>query len=171
MSATNGNTWHGYPQHPDAHPERPWWRRDRSAMVRSDGVALTSIHDRNYAETFGHPFDERGMREDGESYADATARIDREHPLPAPPPMCGQVWVWLSGFAATVQAVDPTGMSAPRGMSDGPGVVWPCTIPAPVQHGPYLGAWTPAALWPPPGAVLVAGPGAPWADTSEGGDP
>lgn len=31
--------WHGYPQHPDAHPERPWWRRQSPVVPASAPLA------------------------------------------------------------------------------------------------------------------------------------
>jgi hypothetical protein len=68
------------------------------------------------------------------------ALIDREHPREAPPPACGQVWVDADAeFLITV--VTPDGALASGQL---------------VQP------------WPPPEAVLVAGPGAPWMDTSGG---
>ncbi len=66
---------------------------------------------------------------------------------PAPEPRCGQVWVWhQSDIARMVLQTGP-------------------------EHRIWFGwagdtEWTMARHmehWPPPGAVLVAGPGSPWA--------
>jgi len=131
--------WYGYPQAPGAHPQRPWWSRRDGRWTRAETADIPGF------------FEERGLYYPGGNTAEPTlARIDREHPLPAPPPRCGQVWVWLDGdgdwfpyrFEMLVVGVDHNGRACwannPIGiLSDGP--------------------------WPPPGAVLVAGHGAPWA--------
>ena len=75
----------------------------------------------------------------------AIAAYDAEHPLPPPPPRCGQVWVWPGGVAEQVLQVDPDGT-------------------AHTLAGEYRAAPNKAQVrWPPPGAVLVSGPSAPWA--------
>ena len=74
------------------------------------------------------------------------ASLDRDEPLPVPYPKCGQVWVWTNGDGFGVIAVvggKPAFGRYVKGVNDGP-------------------------AWPPPGAVLVAGPGAPWANESAG---
>lgn len=126
-----------YPAHPDAVPERPWWRPvalcdpprglaygpPLVGWVRTDGVTL-----------------EQG--EDLDAY-------DREHPLRAPLPACGQVWVWPdTDYEIMLVGRDDWGW-APHLRIGG----------RQVTGGD--------APWPPPRAVLVAGPGAPWMDTSE----
>lgn len=117
------NEWHGYPQHPDAHPERPWWRR------MSSGLGWERV-------------DNRALTRDNQ----ALPVMDAMNPMSAPPPRCGQVWVWdgngeyrtiADGTEAMVVGVQ---MGRP---------VWPASHPN--QAG-----------WPPSGAVLVAGPFSPW---------
>lgn len=132
--------WHGYEQHPDAHPERPWWRyslppgatdADVPGWWRMDGRGL-------------YGFDRAGVRfapwNDDASLDAALARIDAEHPLPAPPPKCGQVWVWPWNTEAMVTGV----------------------VMGAAQWGASLSR-DDMRSWPPPGAVLVAGPHSPWA--------
>jgi hypothetical protein len=142
--------WHSYEQGEARHPDRPWWRwvayedrkgDERDMLVRIDGREAAAM---------------------AVSVLEIAEEIDREHPLPVPPPKCGQVWVWPTGFAATVQAVDPTGLIDPEGARRG-GVVWPCTTPVTLPAAPYACGWSATSAWPPAGAVLVAGPGAPWA--------
>lgn len=65
--------------------------------------------------------------------------FDAAHPRPAPRPMSGQVWAWPNGMTGVVGWVYP-GPQAPE-------------IPVTIAHG----VWT-NTPWPPPGAVLVAGP-------------
>ena len=131
-------TWHGYPQHPDAHPERPWWRLvergfRREAWTRLDGLT----HDCWGQDTSEH-----------------LGRLDAAHPLPAPEPRCGQVWV----VPERKPGRGPWAMMV--------GGAWRLDGE---RH--YRWAWMPVGAetseWPPPGAVLVAGPGAPWAPIGE----
>ena len=79
------------------------------------------------------------------------ARIDREHPLPVPPLMPGQVWV-----------------------VNGDEVLLPSLIPS--QHRPFIAVWPIVCdgveIDPFKGAILVAGPtpwgrDVPWMDTRE----
>jgi hypothetical protein len=68
--------------------------------------------------------------------------VDREEPRPAPPPECGQVWrSHDNGATAMVVSV-------------GADVVH---FGGPAPDGPM-----PIAAWPPEGAHLISGPGAPW---------
>lgn len=152
--------WHGYPQDPDAHPERPWWRKSGGTELRVDGLRL-------FYETDGvwlsHPTWEadrvlvRAHISWGKQSADTIeppyvedmmVLADRDFPLPVPEPRCGQVWVAASGvFVAedtvvTVVRRDGKPFSVTMGTGD---------------------MRTDTARWPPFGAVLVAGPGAPWA--------
>lgn len=85
--------WHGYEQHPDAHPLWPWWRAVSVPGLlvwrRVDGLEETAL-----AASAGR--------------SDRLAWLDRERPLPAPEARCGQVWVWTaSGVQAQVVEVDP----------------------------------------------------------------
>lgn len=69
------------------------------------------------------------------------AAYDRENPLPVPGPACGQVWRLDNGTEIMVGVYNPE-----------------------EKHwmGPSGPPWD---VWPPHSAVLIAGPGAPWADT------
>jgi hypothetical protein len=68
--------------------ERPWWRAER----RCDDVALVLL-----AHFERHPdlYSPLGVALPAESYTESRARIDREHPVPKPPLMPGQVWAVL----------------------------------------------------------------------------
>lgn len=148
--------WHGYPVAEGAHPERPWWRWYEADGLwrRADGA---SVHEAPFADGYGGQPPGRGL-----------AAHDAANSLPAPPPQCGQVWRWDSGFAATVQAVDPTGLSAPGVAA--PGIVWPASVPIAGARfaSVYVVCWTPMGQWPPEGAALVAGPGSPWMEVDNG---
>jgi hypothetical protein len=138
--------WHGYEQGEARHPGRPWWRwvayedrkgDERDMLVRIDGREAAAMT---------------------VSVLEIAEEIDREHPLPVPPPKCGQVWVWL-GDAVTERSV----------VSRHSGVAWfQAEVGRVGQSGgveiAQAECWGCAdANWPPAGAVLVAGPGAPWA--------
>lgn len=138
--------WHQYPQHPDAHPEKPWWRKQYKR--RGDG----SLEHLAWRRTDGRMESalavERGL-------IDILDAIDREHPLPPPEPRCGQVWK-VPGRPADMAVTEE----------------WPWSGKALAAILARNAAGQPALAfdrtWPPPGAVLVAGPGAPWAPM--GGD-
>jgi hypothetical protein len=124
------NTWHGYPIDNDRHPTRPWWRQTSHPLEweRIDGRRVC-----------GHP--------------DGMALCDAEHPLPAPPPMVGQVWAWPDGCTVSVSYVRPA-----LGSSAG----FVC-FGSPIALAPGCSQATTAMdldemPWPPPGAVLVDGP-------------
>ena len=185
--------WHGYPQDENAHQERPWWRkgtvwgfegpegegwvrRDGSGIVdekmcrgyepREDGSCGGCWHKRwvHTPEAAAPDFD------DWNAYTveELMARIDREHPLPPPEPRCGQVWVFP----------DVNQHDTVQGVSDGKGyfISGYADTMTPVSTSTYGDGCGAAAVldapntWPPPGGILVAGPDAPWADTSGGDD-
>lgn len=145
-------TWHGYEQHPDAHPERPWWRRVVTAISETPGWERAPdsyfIADDDAADP-----EVLASINDWSAFAaevgPALARIDAEHPLPAPEPRCGQVWT----DGEVDNLVTAVVRSPLRGVA--------------VAFGPQWHDY--GAAWPPSGAVLVAGPGAPWQDTREVG--
>lgn len=133
--------WHGYPQHPDAHPERPWWRRVGVSLVRVDDLAVerqpscTHTGAPAVAPWADSVIIELGdwTASTGESCADLDellARVDAAHPLPPPPPLVAQVWFWPDTERHEMVAA---------------------------LHEPDPGRW------PPRGAVLVYGPLSPWA--------
>jgi len=135
--------FHGYPQHPDAHPERPWWRlanpwTDGGVWRRTDGQSTARF---NVPSTYwGSPEQYHthimGIARQQDDYL---ARIDTTNPLPPPHPRCGQVWICDDNEERLVVAVQNG---------------------CPVFGGHPLGF---ALNWPPAGAVLVDGHGAPWA--------
>lgn len=67
---------------------------------------------------------------------EAMVYADHVRPLPAPPPLCGQVWEWPDGEQHMVGRVH-------------------ATSGATMANGPYYATHD----WPPEGAILVAGPG------------
>lgn len=93
-------------------------------------------------EEYGNWIIDRGMcpTRPEPPVSDQLLAYDREHPMPAPAPKCGQVWVWPPEGGVDRMVTDVVRRSGAAKM-DGD---W----------------WT---EWPPIGAVLVAGPGAPWA--------
>jgi hypothetical protein len=137
------NLWHGHEQHPDAWTDRPWWRGSGLTFLRSDGIQLFL---EAYTEwPYNRNLDPRGVVHEGERLDQAMERIDREHPLPVPPPQCGQVWFWPEqNRASQVISVFPENDKTIASM-------------AYRTDGPWDGE-----SWPPTGAVLVAGPSAPW---------
>lgn len=133
---------------PGAVAERPWWtgwpapghipggwsRRDGWVAEFSVAVPPDDLDDGRIRLHAPH----QRTREEMLAEID---RIDAEHPLPVPPPMCGQAW--QDAFAQfTIAAVD---------LAHGLGLI---------VGGDGL---EPVEVWPPPGAVLVSGPFAPWA--------
>ena len=116
-------------------PERPWWRPARypGNWVRTDGLTTD---------------------------VDLIEALDRDDPLQPPPPKCGQVWVdffegdWYQ--ASTVLDVTRTGHNDNGDCFE-----------VLTSKGDTFLTWEldsdGAKQWPPPGAVLVAGPHSPWA--------
>lgn len=146
--------------------ERPWWVGDR----RCDGIVLVpaGVVDR-------HPdlCDKRGRQGEDEGYRATIKRIDREHPLPAPLPMVGQVWV----FHAAEGVFDRATMQVTRArvftLTGGKVSRWLVAF-----GGGREEQWsapdhaTGSCAWPPQGAVLVAGPSCygrdvPWCPVEE----
>ena len=147
--------FHGYPVDDAAHPERPWWEcTSMGRWVRLDGVRCLSG-----SRPDGHPawfcsgvgVDIQDLDVESRHAVDALARIDAEHPLEAPVPMGNQTWVLQSGRAAVVVDVVPQTI---------PGC-WMVALGSEPLGARGAGCHAP---WPPPGAVLVAGP------TQWGGD-
>ena len=83
------------------------------------------------------------------------AVAERGHPGPPPPPRAGQVWASEAYGTWTITAVAPDGAHHVRVVYD------PAANEAVVVD---------ETVWPPPGAVLVWGPGAPWGPATIGGD-
>lgn len=120
----------------------PWWRNVQDGTTRRvDGWAIRRSREQSGA------FDARAPGADREdwrmipscgSLVEAVQRIDAAHPLAAPPPMVGQAWCWAR--TREVRAVVATS-----------------------RHGVVFGDGTQIDRedWPPPDAVLVAGP-TPW---------
>lgn len=148
---------------PDAHPERPWWRAEHAQRQtfyrRIDGAKgwTYNVHD-GYGGLFLVPHD-----------CDAAwvlRRMDSEDeakPIPAPPPMAGQVWVWFEDWRATGA---PGGLDANLYVAAGTVATIAGVTPAMNPERTPLVRLTSFPLdvgrtWPMSGAVLVAGP-TPW---------
>lgn len=131
-----------YPQHPDAHPERPWWQQ----ILHSLNFPPTEVWERSDGHAL-HEFDGGLVDYAGTTrwvhngtVSECLRAFDAAHPLPPPPPLVGQVW-----------HEDGDEFMIRRVARDNGGVEWWANSAHPSTH------------WPPFGAVLVAGPGAPWA--------
>lgn len=137
------------------YPARPWWLVGSGGPRRTDGIVPAP----GWLVEMGRA-DPRGLWDGKEPYEDFMARVDAEHPLPAPPPMPGQVWRWAEGDETMIVRVAPAG-------ADGVTDVWRvwtgldvsnrvsalvCPRAVGVEGGSRV------EQWPPPGAVLVAGP-------------
>lgn len=147
--------FHGYTQRSGAHHVRPWWRAIGAlTWERHDGHRVTwqPARNGNSAILLWHADTGQvaGRRDTGRVAEWAMAHIDSTHPLPPPAPACGQVWVWPENSKHI-----------------GPETPWGAFMVQAMVTGfdtstPLLGGY-PQVEWPPPGAVLVAGEGAPWA--------
>ena len=171
--------WHGYPQHPSTNPARPWWRYVKPppekvghddggwhedhhhGWQRTDG-AFISLGTQVYIPgvtrypkgTPGPLYVKPGTLTEG--WDARMASHDATNPPPPPEPRCGQVWVrtLYTGDDGDPNNVIGQAFMVTASHAKGVGV------------GFYNGPKTDGA-WPPAGCALVAGPGAPWADTSE----
>jgi hypothetical protein len=122
---------------PGTLPDRPMWRR--LPAERQDGAGAGGV-----------PLPTQWERCDGaRAREDQLLDIERASPVPAPPPMEGQVWVG---------GPRPTGLVARvETMPGGWVVFWGGTD----EERHYGAAATGLGAWPPERAVLVAGP-TPW---------
>lgn len=156
-------TYHGYPQHPDAHPERPWWRKlwQRRGNGSLEHIAWQRIRDRATVSVL----------EVRQARFDVLAHHDLEHPLPAPPPLCGQVWVDLDEVGPvggmTITAVGPyvavAQMSACYvGILFRRGIVRHQGFRHAEDAPEHVRAEFREVEWPPSNCVLVAGSFSPW---------
>lgn len=133
------------------HPDRPWWAilstKARTAAGqfvtwrRVDGLTKSAPWT-PVTEAWGSSEQLQAaiMLAAVAATGDALTRIDREHPLPAPPPMPGQVWV-REGDEVQVPSLVPSQKSP-----------WIVTWPLVVQG---------VEVDPAKGWILVYGP-APW---------
>lgn len=119
---------------PEVHPQRPWWRIHRSEIDRM-GQWIQDIPP-SFVPVDGHGVATYWERVDGLHAADLEAG-DHEHPLPAPPPMPGQVWVFESQaeMILYVQVLKPGAFT----------VLW-------------AGDKAVSLTWPPTDGILVSGP-------------
>lgn len=170
----------------DCCSERPWWR---IGIVPGNPVqtSFPARYVMEYRRVDGKTV-HLGYQSANAEWRDLTAhltemaRIDAAHPLPAPGPMPGQVWAWDADNASTVvdvrdgvalwnAGVHPMGLqrfvqaqideedrvkreSAPK--VDAPDGVFYTIMDW--QRPPTAEQLN---VWPPPGAILVAGP-TPW---------
>lgn len=150
--------WHGYPQHPDAHPERPWWRRYVSPLDGSTGWTRYA-HDGTSPVVLDSEVEPHEDADGDEAEAvllEALAAKDAAYPVPPPPPLCGQVWVCVADGEVLSQDMVTNVIEWHDGSTRLILGARECRIPASMTgHG--------VKPWPPPGAVLVAGLLAPWA--------
>lgn len=125
---------------------RPWWTNFKR---RCDGIRL--IDSKTLDRDEKGWYDKRGRWDLPEDILAAVERIDREYPLEAPPPTEGQVWVQVEGAGRYLDKGDSFQIVA---VQEGKPV-------AVARDGdrPMLAVLP--RTWPPPGAVLVAGP-TPW---------
>ena len=145
-------TWKGYTQHPEALEDRPWWRlmmriesdpEDILKHERVDGTILSALVSRAH---------------------DGLADYDREHPLPAPEPKCGQVLLVPTGGTTTIQSVSPCGLwvALPVWSTHATGMVVRLAD-APPRKAQFELATVHVSViekWP-----RVSGEGSPWMDT------
>ncbi len=126
-------------------PERPWWRRPGQ---RCDGIELVRLSQDHPPASMQNL---RGAyRPWIEDVASAMERIDREYPIPPPEPLEGQVWAQVEGAGRFLDGGDSFMI-----------VSMLRTNPIAVVQGNYEPKLAVLRTWPPPGAVLVAGP-TPW---------
>jgi len=118
------------------HPDRPWWvpiGHPRGVWERGDGRRHKQMSQDWSASDFA------GTKEGLAKVGAELAEVDREHPMPVPERLVGQVWlqygreVMLVGFDSS-------------------------------SPDPYKEHWGDRRSrdWPPENAILVSGPGAPW---------
>lgn len=137
------NLFYGYPQHKDAHPERPWWRAEKTAdrgveWVRADGVRMRQVLPRWFGDTTDPlPY---GGWSCGWAYAekaeDVMAKVDNDppHAMPPPTPLVGQVWRLADRFTAITELPLEEAAWPPNGV----------LVYGPSQYGPDV-------PWAPPG--------------------
>jgi len=185
-------TWKGYTQHPEALEDRPWWRNaprdwlgdDLVRCRRSDGEGLPE-----FCCTLDSSNPGGGGQEEWASRQRWTwgplsgtllelwakgawdalvpvmlAHIDREHPLPAPEPLVGQVLLVPTGGTTTIQSVSPCGLwvALPMWSTHATGMVVRLAD-APPRKAQFELATVHVSViekWP-----RVSGEGSPWMDT------
>lgn len=82
--------YHGYPQHPAAHPEVPWWRFEAIggwSWVRRAHDGTSPVVD------IGSAWPDEAADEYDARLLVALEEVDARYPVPPPPPLVGQVWV------------------------------------------------------------------------------
>lgn len=134
------------------HPARPWWSMASHTPRRTDGIVPVP----GWLVEMGR-VDPRGLWDGNEPYEAFMARVDAEHPLPAPMPLPMQVWRWAEGDETMIVRVVPDGrVGVPdtwrvwTGLNNASALVSP-------RAKEFVGG-SRVEQWPPPGAVLVAGP-------------
>lgn len=127
-------------------PDRPWWR----LTFHPDQMKLNGMRSWSAVRADGYSFlvGTKHVGEESDCISprkiEAMAAYDSEHPIPAPPPTCGQVWSEMTGIVRSevmITAVVYRTGGAPIYALNG------------MAHD----------AWPPANAVLVSGVGAPWA--------
>lgn len=127
---------------PGACPTRPWWWWPSNLLKPKVGLG-SSWNGLRYRRSDLVRFD---LDIEGMTTEECMAFLDATQPVPPPPPMSGQTWV-IPGDLGELHIVGLSGL-------DGAPLVF---------HPLHFPPGCPGILqrWPPPGAVLVAGP-TPW---------
>jgi hypothetical protein len=182
--------WHGYEVGAFAHAVRPWWETvdgkgwsDFSIGGRGGNSGFASRKDDEYGldlirnrEDPSSPtliltrwLDDgsgehvyRKTIENGWGFREACdqllEQIDKEDPIPPPPPRCNQVWIWFDDEGQIRE--QSSVVSVKTVTTCGERVIRDETVISFLDGTFYL-----SDNWPPKGAVLVAGPHAPWKQT------
>lgn len=139
----------------------PWW--DYNAQRRCDGLYLIDRLGKTRADIKLR--DPRTLwNSDKEAPSEAMSRIDKKHPLPAPPPMPGQVWAFPDG-EAQITAVERALLyrlhERPEDAKLHLCPVWSTPLIRLNRQWHVTEAEWQGGQWPIRGAILVAGP-TPW---------
>lgn len=140
----NPNPFKRYPQlWPNAHPERPWW----AWGVVAPGLTLNGVQQLPVDVLAHREIRYAWIRRDRRILPEGAdiAAFDAANPMPCPPPTLGQMWAWSQPIPHQAMIV---GLYE---QLDGTPVVTFGNDEAKSYDS-----------WPPDGAILFGGPGAPW---------
>jgi hypothetical protein len=184
--------WFGHEVSPFAHPSRPWWETtdqkgwsdfsiggrggNSGFAIRKGGEYGLDLR-KNHDDPSSPCLDVSRWLEDGSAerirtivlekgwgFREACEQLlewtDSEFPLPSPVPACGQVWIWP----------DEEGRVREQSMVVSVKKVTICgerVIRDEIVISFVEGTFYQSENWPPTGALLAAGPGAPWQKTEK----
>lgn len=143
----------------DQHQTRPWWSALPDPIVGLGWEIITRRDDGYEMRLDEIEFIRSGYEvEEKKKWIEAVekrmAEIDRESPLPEPPPFCGQVWCINGNYHQVVSVIN--GLAVFIGEEN-----------VSILRNAYkrvLGpTFYPPPTWPPKNGVLVSGPLSPWA--------